>query len=204
MRNGNRWRVASIDTKRNLLGAERLDDGARVLFNPDYFREQVSLGYAVTAHSAQGVTADTSIAVLREDTSRNLLYVAMTRGRHANHAHIYKRSTEASEFSHEGPVGTHIVQRGESGEAANLIRRIVVNDEPTITAHSYATHTQEEALPHRVRSLLTQRAIAAQHRNENYQAWKTQRQERDHSMEAARDRQVYRGQHRSADHGIEL
>ncbi len=57
--------------------------------------------------------------MLREDTSRNLLYVAMTRGgRQANHAYIYERSTEASEFGHDGPAGMHVAQRGDSREAA--------------------------------------------------------------------------------------
>lgn len=64
----------------------------RAVFDQNYVREHISLGYDVTVHSAQGVTADASLAVLRENTSRNLLYVAMTRGRHANVAHIYERA----------------------------------------------------------------------------------------------------------------
>ena len=44
-----------------------------------------SPGYAITVHSAQGVTADTTHAVLGENTSRALLYVAMTRGRARQH-----------------------------------------------------------------------------------------------------------------------
>ncbi|OBI37068.1 MobF family relaxase [Mycobacterium colombiense] len=204
VRNGNRWRVAGIDTTRNLLGAERLDDGARVLFDQDYFREHVSLGYAVTAHSAQGVTADASLAVLSECTSRNLLYVAMTRGRHANHAHIYKRATEAGEFSHQEPAGTHTAQRGDSFEAAALLRAILANDESVITAHDYATHTRVEALPDRVRSLLAMRAAATQHRNESYQAWNAPRREHDRHMEEVGQRTIDQSQHRSADFGLEL
>ncbi|MFV8165800.1 hypothetical protein ACNQVK_27490 [Mycobacterium sp. 134] len=163
VRNGNRWRVAGIDTKRNLLGAERLDDGARVLFNSDYFREHISLGYAVTVHSAQGVTADASTAVLRENTSRSLLYVAMTRGRHANHAHIYERCTGSSEFSHGARAGTHIAQRGDNHEAATLLRAILANDEPATTAHDYAAHTPDCALPDRVRDLLATRTSVLSH-----------------------------------------
>lgn len=204
VRNGNRWRVAGIDTKRNLVGAERLDDGARVLFNSDYFREHVSLGYAVTVHSTQGVTADASLAVLSNTTSRNLLYVAMTRGRHANHAHIYERATEASEFSHELPIGTHVAQRADSHEAAALLRGILTNDEPVITAHGYAKHTAEEALPARVRSLLTMRATATQHRNEVYQAWKNERREYERGIEEAHQRTIDTNQHRSTDYGLEL
>ena len=41
-------------------------------------------------HSAQGVTADTTHAVLGENTTRALLYVAMTRGRESNTAYLYR------------------------------------------------------------------------------------------------------------------
>jgi conjugative relaxase-like TrwC/TraI family protein len=204
VRNGNRWRVAGIDTKRNLVGAERLADGARVLFDPTYFREHVSLGYAVTVHSAQGVTADASLAVLREDTSRNLLYVAMTRGRHANIAHIYERTTDVSEFSHEQHLGTHIAQRGDSHEATTLIYGILVNDEPATTAHDYAEHTDVEALPDRVRSLLDRRATATKRRREGHQAWKAATQEHERSRAQAQQRHIDRSQHLSTDDGLEL
>ena len=204
VRNGNRWRVAGIDIERNVIGAERLDDGARVLFHQHYFSEHVNLGYAVTVHSAQGVTADASIAVIGETTSRNLLYVAMTRGRHANHAHIYQRVSEASEFSDRVPTGTHIAQRGNSHEADTLLHAILANGEPSITAHDYATHTPDEALPDRVRSLLTMRVTAIEPRRRSYQAWTVQRQEQDRGREKAREQQRVRSQHLSTEDGLEL
>jgi hypothetical protein len=36
VRNGNRWRVAAIDTRMNRLAAERLTDGARTVLAGDY------------------------------------------------------------------------------------------------------------------------------------------------------------------------
>lgn len=42
-------------------------------------------------HSAQGVTADTTHAVLGENTTRALFYVAMTRCRDANTAYLHER-----------------------------------------------------------------------------------------------------------------
>ena len=85
VRNGNRWRVYAVDTDHNRIAARRLDDGARAAFSGDYLREHITHGYAVTVHSAQGVTADTTHAVLGETTTRALLYVAMTRGRDIKH-----------------------------------------------------------------------------------------------------------------------
>jgi ATP-dependent exoDNAse (exonuclease V) alpha subunit len=67
VRNGNRWRVAAVDAKTNRIAAERTTNRARVVFEGDYLREHVTLGYAATVHSAQGVTADTAHAILGEE-----------------------------------------------------------------------------------------------------------------------------------------
>ena len=46
------------------------------------------LGYAITAHRAQGVTTDTSHVLAMATTTRENFYVAMTRGRDSNHAYV--------------------------------------------------------------------------------------------------------------------
>jgi len=80
--NGNRWRVAGIDHNTNRLAAERLTPIRRASCSRgDDLKDHVALGYAATAHSAQGVTADSSYAIPGEGASRAMLYVAMTRGR---------------------------------------------------------------------------------------------------------------------------
>ena len=59
VRNGNRWQVYAVDTDASpRIAARRLDDGARTAFSGDYLREHITHGYAVTVHSAQGVTAE--------------------------------------------------------------------------------------------------------------------------------------------------
>jgi ATP-dependent exoDNAse (exonuclease V) alpha subunit len=147
VRNGNCWRVVGLDAQQNWLGAVRLEEGARVFFDGEYLREHVSLGYAVTVHSAQGVTADTCHAVLGEHASRALLYVAMTRGRHTNTAHLYQRVTGDHEYGHQESDGTHLKTRGDNQEAADLLRGTLANDQPAITAHDYAAHTLGEGYP---------------------------------------------------------
>ncbi len=91
VRNGNRWRVAAVDAKTNRIAAERLTDKARVVFEDDYLREHVTLGYAVTVHSAQGVTADTPTPSSARAPAA-MAYVGMTRGRDNNEAFIYTAS----------------------------------------------------------------------------------------------------------------
>jgi ATP-dependent exoDNAse (exonuclease V) alpha subunit len=56
VRNGNHWRVIGVDAQRGRIAAERLTDQARVIFGGDYLREHITLGYAGTVHSAQGMT----------------------------------------------------------------------------------------------------------------------------------------------------
>jgi ATP-dependent exoDNAse (exonuclease V) alpha subunit len=103
VRNGNRWKVAAIDSARNRVTAERVGDGSRTVFENEYLREHVTLGYAVTVHTAQGVTADTTHAVLGENTTRSLLYVAMTRGRHTNTAHLYANAPPSTNTAAKNP-----------------------------------------------------------------------------------------------------
>ena len=87
VRNGNRWRVMEVDAQRGRIVAERLTDQARVIFDGDYLREHITLGYAGTVHSAQGMTIGTSTqpgmcwTILSDRASRAMAYVGMTRGR---------------------------------------------------------------------------------------------------------------------------
>lgn len=145
VRNGNRWRVAAIDADTNRVAAERLDDGARVVFHSDYLREHVGLGYAVTVHSAQGVTADTSNAVLGENTSRALFYVAMTRGRHTNTAN----STNAARAT------TNTATKNPMAPTSHTV--VMAVKPPPLSAASLRTTTNQPS-PHTI----TPRALDAQ------------------------------------------
>jgi conjugative relaxase-like TrwC/TraI family protein len=150
VRNGNRWRVAAVDTATNRIAAERLSDRARVVFDQEYCREHVTLGYAATVHSAQGVTADSSHAILGDGSSRAMLYVAMTRGRHSNHAYLYERSGGEADHDHANPVAgeqIHVLQRGTKHAAAHMFRVILARDDRPRTMHNEADRTDRDRLP---------------------------------------------------------
>ncbi|MHA6524451.1 MobF family relaxase [Tessaracoccus sp. G1721] len=87
VKNGDRWTVTSVETSGAIRAQHRVT-GLRVSLPPTYVTENVELGYAVTVHGAQGVTVDTTHTVLTGAESRQQLYVAMSRGRHANHAYV--------------------------------------------------------------------------------------------------------------------
>ncbi|MBN9620512.1 MAG: AAA family ATPase, partial [Actinobacteria bacterium] len=87
VKNGDRWRITEV-RESGALAVVHHNSGLRMTLPADYVAEHVTLGYASTVHGAQGITADTSYTVATGEESRQLLYVAMTRGRHANHVHL--------------------------------------------------------------------------------------------------------------------
>jgi ATP-dependent exoDNAse (exonuclease V) alpha subunit len=147
VRNGSRWRVYAIDPDHSRIAARRLDDDAHPVFAGDYLHEHISHGYAVTVHSAQGVTADTTHAVVGENTTRALLYVAMTCGRESNEAYLYQRAAAEDDHEHREREDVHVARRGHNRDAAQLMRRIVAHDERARTAHEVAAATEHGRLP---------------------------------------------------------
>mgnify|MGYP001336747290 CR=1 FL=1 len=62
--------------------------GGSIVLPASYVAEHVDLGYAVTAYRAQGITTDTAHVLVEPTSTRETFYVAMTRGRHSNHAYV--------------------------------------------------------------------------------------------------------------------
>ncbi|WP_249933793.1 MobF family relaxase [Kocuria sp. 2SI] len=93
VKNGDRWQVTAhrddgaLEVRR--LGKGDRPRGKRLVLPAAYVREDLELGYASTVHRAQGSTVETAHTLVDPDTaSRELLYVALTRGMRENHAYI--------------------------------------------------------------------------------------------------------------------
>jgi ATP-dependent exoDNAse (exonuclease V) alpha subunit len=173
VRNGNRWRVATLDPDTNRLAAERLTDKARVIFEKHYLTEHVTLGYAATVHSAQGVTADSSYAILGEGASRAMAYVAMTRGRHNNEAFLYQKFSHEADHEHAKPVAAPAIQhlrRGNKHSAAYCFRQILGNDERPRTMHAEAERTERALLPEVVAEVIERHEARRRARRTAWQA----------------------------------
>ncbi|MFB8229436.1 MobF family relaxase [Cellulosimicrobium sp. NPDC055967] len=88
VRNGDRWTVTHV----RLDGVLEVRPEGRlrgsVVLPAGYVAEHVDLGYSVTAHRAQGLTVDTAHVVVSPSSTRENLYVSMTRGRQANTAYV--------------------------------------------------------------------------------------------------------------------
>lgn len=207
VRNGQRWQVLAVDPAHDRIAARRLADGARAAFSGDYLHQHVTHGYAVTVHSAQGVTAQTTHAVLGERTSRALLYVAMTRGRESNIAYLYERQATETAHEHRDQPGIHVLRRGTTSDAVQRMRAVIAHrDTPAHSAHHVAASTNPEQLPDIVRGLLISRERARHARQRAYRSWHDQRLE--HILEHRRtvEQQLHRArdQAREQRYGLEL
>ncbi|MFZ2509714.1 MAG: AAA family ATPase, partial [Gordonia sp. (in: high G+C Gram-positive bacteria)] len=207
VRNGQRWQVLKVDdsVEHPRIAARRLGDGAVAVLEGDYLKSQVQLGHAVTVHSAQGVTADSCRAVVADTTTRNLAYVAMTRGRDTNEVYLYERTIGEADHQHrdeQAAEGVHVAQRGGPAQAARMLRQIVGRDEPARTAHQTAADTSAEQLPELVANLVAEHHAALTRRHTNYQ--KTQRAQRNRVLDRSLGLHRGRGRSRERDQGYDL
>jgi hypothetical protein len=132
VRNGDRWTVlkthpdGAVTIRR--AGHSR---GASVTLPAPYAAESLDLGYAVTAHRAQGVTVDTSHTVVSASTTRENLYVALTRGRDANLAYV---ATDRPDDAHAAP---HPSDRDDA-TARDVLAGVLRNQGAEPSAHQAA------------------------------------------------------------------
>lgn len=118
VRNGDRWTVTKSPRHGGLqvINPER----GTVSLPHEYIVEHVALGYAVTAHKAQGMTVDHAVVHVDDTTSAEALYVAMSRGRRSNHAFV--GTTEAA------------------ADPAEVFRAAVGRDTTELSALGYLRH----------------------------------------------------------------
>lgn len=90
------YRVVEVrDDGAVVVAAVGADGAPTITLSPQYVAENLTLGYASTVHAAQGRTVDTAHAVVGSDTALSSLYVALTRGRDSNTAHVITRAVAA-------------------------------------------------------------------------------------------------------------
>ncbi|SIH07691.1 putative relaxase [Mycobacteroides abscessus subsp. abscessus] len=142
--------------------------------------------------------------MLAETASRNLAYVALTRGRESNHAYLYQRDSTDTDHSHdlaagaEEVEGIHLARRGTPAQAARALRQVIGHDTPARTAHQIAAdNTPSQYLPELVASLITEHQQAVIRRRSTYQ--KNQRTQQDRALNRHLGLDRSRNQHRDYD-----
>ena len=108
VKNGDRWLVTDIRRNGSVVVKRPGGDGRRTVLPPEYVAEHLDLGYAVTTHRAQGVTVDTAHVVVTPSTTRENLYVSMTRGRESNIAYV---ALDQPDDSHSTPEADDVTAR---------------------------------------------------------------------------------------------
>ena len=139
VKNGDRWTVTAAHPTGDLAGAldlVHLQTGRHLRLPADYVAAHVQLGYATTVHGAQGVTADTSHTVTAGAESRQQLYVALTRGRDANHLYL-NAAMDGDEHSVITPAATH------PETALNILEQILARDAAAPSATSTARRVDD-------------------------------------------------------------
>jgi conjugative relaxase-like TrwC/TraI family protein len=121
VRNGDRWQITHVhpdgsvtaqridpDTHTDTRNADRQQlSGQMVRLPAAYVAEHVDLGYAITAHRAQGLTVDTAYTVASPSMSRENLYVALTRGRATNTVFVPVDQPDRN-HNHEHAIGANV------------------------------------------------------------------------------------------------
>lgn len=137
VRNGDRWTVTQVRDDGSLTirraGTRR---GGSVVLPAGYVAEHVDLGYAVTAHRAQGMTTDTAHVLADASTTRENLYVAMTRGREANLVYV---ATDRPDDSHDGPHPAD----NQDETARSVLYGVLQHVGAELSAHETITAEQE-------------------------------------------------------------
>ena len=89
VRNGDLWNVKAVRRDGSLVVRPAASRHRTTITLPrKYVAAHVELGYATTAHRAQGLTVDTAHVLVSSRATRENLYVAMTRGRESNQAYV--------------------------------------------------------------------------------------------------------------------
>ncbi|MQA12836.1 MAG: relaxase domain-containing protein [Pseudonocardiaceae bacterium] len=111
--------------------------GERITLPPGYVNEHLALGYASTVHAAQGLTVDTSHAVVTPNTGPEALYVGLSRGRDGNTAHVTTRAIPA-----DAPPGA--VQEAVHRDPAAVLAGVLETADPARSALATVTESAQE------------------------------------------------------------
>jgi ATP-dependent exoDNAse (exonuclease V) alpha subunit len=141
VKNGDDW-VVTCTGEDGSLRVTRSGGGAAAVLPADYVREHVELGYASTAHRAQGRTVDTTHAYVTATTLREPLYVMASRGRESNRLYI-DTAREPDPATTHGDV--------EQAEPLEVLRKAIATSGADLAAHE--VRRQEQAYTRQTNAL---------------------------------------------------
>lgn len=95
VKNGDTWTITAVHPQGSI---DVVDDRGRAVTLPlEYVTHSTGLGYATTVHRAQGQTVDHARLIVDDTTTRESLYVGLTRGRRSNEVYSISDGTSPAE-----------------------------------------------------------------------------------------------------------
>ena len=136
VKNGDRFVVAATNPD-GTMAVRRSSGGAEVMLPADYVAQHVELAYATTAYRTQGRTTDTSHAMVSPTTTREVLYVAATRGRDCNMIYVDTIFDPDPATGHDATTARQSV--------SDVLAGVLANERADISAHETLERAQRQA-----------------------------------------------------------
>ena len=137
VRNGETWRITDVCEDGSITIRKPGRRFGSIVLPADYVAEHVDLGYAVTAHRAQGITVDTAHVLVEPTTTRENFYVAMTRGKASNRAYVV---LDRPDPTHSAP---HPVDN-EEATGRSVLFGVLQHSGAEVSAHETITAEQDQ------------------------------------------------------------
>jgi conjugative relaxase-like TrwC/TraI family protein len=125
VKNGDRFVVAATNPDETMT--VRRGTGAEVVLPADYVAQHVELAYATTSYRSQGRTVDTTHSMASPTTTREVLYVAATRGRESNMLYVDTSFDPDPATGHDGTISPQ--------SASEVLAGVLVNEGADLSAH---------------------------------------------------------------------
>jgi ATP-dependent exoDNAse (exonuclease V) alpha subunit len=131
VKNGDQWTVTAVHDDGSLTVHRIGKAGTATRLPAVYVGEHLELGYATTAHRAQGRTVDTCHAYVSAATVREPLYVMATRGREANRLYVDTSYDPDTDTAHDF---------GDPVPAEEVLKKVLATSGAEISATQTRDH----------------------------------------------------------------
>lgn len=136
VKNGDRWVVTGVYAD-GTMAVRSVSGGTEVTLPASYVAMHVELAYATTAFRAQGRTVDTAHAMVSPTTTREVLYVAATRGRQSNRLYVDAAYDPDPATGHDGVMMPQT--------ARDVLAGVLANDARELSAHETLARAQRQS-----------------------------------------------------------
>ena len=133
VKNGDRFVVAAANPDGS-MAVRRVSGGAEVILPADYVAQHVELAYATTSYRSQGRTVDTTHSLVSPTTTREVLYVAATRGRESNMIYVDTSFDPDPATGHDGTIAPQ--------SASEVLTGVLANEGADLSAHETLERAQ--------------------------------------------------------------